>query len=94
LSVHGTIHAFAPPLAFLSVIAACFVIARRFTVAGMRRAAVLTRIVAVSCFVLSIPVGPVASVRLFIAVTLAFAWITAYAIYLRRELTKSGSVKA
>ena len=25
ISVHGTIHAFAPPLAFLSVIAACFV---------------------------------------------------------------------
>ena len=43
LSVHGTIHAFAPPLAFLSVVAACFVIARRFAAEGMRRAAVLTR---------------------------------------------------
>jgi hypothetical membrane protein len=85
LSVHGTIHAFAPPLAFLSVIAACFVIARRFAAEGMRQAAVLTRLVAVACFVLSIPVGPGASVRLFVAVALAFAWIAAYAVYLRRR---------
>ena len=42
--MHGTIHAFAPPLAFLSFIAACFVIARRFSAEGMRRAAVLTRV--------------------------------------------------
>jgi hypothetical membrane protein len=85
LSVHGTIHAFAPPLAFLSIIAACFVIARRFAAEGMRRAAVLTRILAVSCFVLSVPVGPGASVRLFVAVALAFGWMTAYAVYLRRR---------
>ena len=85
LSIHGTIHAFAPPLAFLSVIAACFLIARRFAAAGMRRAALLTRIVAVACFVLSVPFGPGASVRLFVAVSLAFAWVAAYAVYLRRR---------
>ena len=85
LSVHGTIHAFAPPLAFLSVIAACFVVARRFAAECLRRAAVLTRVVAVACFVLSVPVGPGASARLFAAVTLAFAWLTAYAIYLHRR---------
>ena len=85
MSIHGTIHAFAPPLAFLSVIAACFVIARRFAAEGMRRAAVLTRIVAVACFVLSVPFGSVASVRLFVAVALAFAWVAAYAVYLRRR---------
>jgi hypothetical protein len=49
LSVHGTIHAFAPLLAFLSVIAACFVIARRFVAERMRRAAVLTRVLAAAC---------------------------------------------
>lgn len=85
LSLHGTIHAFAPPLAFLSVIAACFMIARRFAAEGVRRAAVLTRVLAVLCFVLSVPVGPEASVRLFVAVALAFGWITAYAVYLRRR---------
>ena len=78
LSVHGTIHAFAPPLAFLSIIA------RRLSAEGMRRAAVFPRILAVACFVLSVPVGPGASVRLFVAVALAFGWMTAYAVYLRR----------
>jgi hypothetical membrane protein len=85
LSVHGTIHAFAPPIAFLSVIAACLVIARRLAAEGLRRAAVLTRVVAVACFLLSVPVGPGASVRLFAAVTLAFTWVAAYASYLRRQ---------
>jgi hypothetical membrane protein len=85
LSVHGTIHAFAPPIAFLSVIAACFVIAHRLAAEGLRRAAVLTRVVAVACFVLSVPVGPGASVRLFAAVALAFGWMMTYAVYLRRR---------
>ena len=83
LSVHATIHAFAPPLAFLSVIAACLIIARRFAAEGMRRTAVLARAVAVACFVLGIPVGPGFSVRLLLAVALAFASIAAYALYLR-----------
>ena len=85
LSVHGMIHAFAPPLAFLSIIAACLIIARRFAAEGLRRAAVLTRVIAVACFVFGIPVGPGFSVRLFIAVALAFAWIAGYAVYLRRH---------
>jgi len=85
LSLHGTIHAFAPPLAFISVVAACLVIARRLAAEDMRRAAVLTRVVALVCLVLSVPVGPGASVRLFVAVALAFAWIAAYAAYLRRR---------
>jgi len=88
LSVHGMIHAFAPPLAFLSIIAACLIIARRFAAEGVRRTAVLTRVIAVACFVLGIPVGPGFSVRLFLAVALAFAWIAGYAIYLRRQVSQ------
>ncbi len=84
LSFHAAVHAFAPPLAFLSVIAACLIIARRFAAEGMRRTAMLARVVAVACFVLGIPVGPGFSVRLFLAVALAFASIAAYALYLRR----------
>jgi hypothetical protein len=84
LSIPATIHAFAPPLAFLSVIAACLIIARRFAAEGMRRTATLARVVAVTCFALGIPVGPGFSVRLFLAVALAFASIAAYALYLRR----------
>jgi hypothetical membrane protein len=83
---HAMIHAVAPPLAFLSLIAACLVIARRFAADGLRRAALLTRIVAAVCFVLSVPVGPGFSIRLFVAVALAFAWLAAYAVYLLRQI--------
>ena len=86
ITTHGMIHAFAPPLAFLSLIAACLVIARRFAADGLRRAALLTRIVAAVCFVLSVPVGPGFSIRLFVAVALAFAWVAAYAVYLLRQI--------
>jgi hypothetical membrane protein len=88
LSVHGMIHAFAPPLAFLSIIAACLIIARRFAAERLRRTAVLTRVIAVACFVLGIPVGPGFSVRLLLAVALAFAWIAGYAVYLRRQVSR------
>jgi hypothetical membrane protein len=83
ITTHGMIHAFAPPLSFLSLIAACLVIAHRFAAEGLRRAAVLTRIVAAVCFVLSVPIGPGFSIRLFVAVALAFAWVAAYTVYLR-----------
>jgi hypothetical membrane protein len=86
LTTHAMIHAIAPPLSFLSLIAACLVIARRFAADGLRRAALLTRIVAAVCLVLSVPVGPGFSVRLFVSVALAFAWVAAYAVYLLRGL--------
>jgi hypothetical membrane protein len=86
ITTHGMIHAFAPPLSFLSLIAACLVIARRLAAEGLRRAALITRIVAAVCFVLSVPVGPGFSIRLFIAVALAFAWVAWYALYLLRQL--------
>jgi hypothetical membrane protein len=86
LTTHAMIHAFAPPLSFLSLIAACLVIARRFAADGLRRGALLTRIVAAVCLVLSVPVGPGFSIRLFVAVTLAFAWVAAYAVYLLRRI--------
>jgi hypothetical membrane protein len=85
ITTHATIHAFAPPLAFLSLIGACLVIARRFAADGLRPAALLSRIVAAVCFVLSVPVGPGFSIRLFVAVASGFAWVAAYAVYLRRR---------
>jgi hypothetical membrane protein len=87
ITTHGMIHAFAPPLSFLSLIAACLVIARRLSADGLRRAALLTRIVAAVCFVLSVPVGPGFSIRLFAAVALGFGWVAAYALYLLRDIT-------
>jgi hypothetical membrane protein len=86
LTTHAMIHAIAPPLSFLSLIAACLVIARRFAADGLRRAALLTRIVAAICLVLSVPVGPGFSIRLFVAVALAFAWVAVYAGYLLRRI--------
>jgi hypothetical membrane protein len=85
ITTHAMIHAFAPPLSFLALIAACLVIARRLAADGLRRAALLTRIVATVCFVLSVPVGPGFSIRLFVAVAVGFAWVAAYAVYLRRR---------
>ena len=86
ITTHGMIHAFAPPLSFLSLIAACLVIARRLAAEGLLRATLITRIVAAVCFMLSVPVGPGFSIRLFIAVALAFAWVAWYALCLLRQL--------
>ena len=82
LSWHGMLHAVAPPLAFLALVAACLVVARRFSSEGRRGATVGTRIVAIACLLLSVPFGPGFSWRLFLAVALGFAWIAAFAGYL------------
>ena len=86
LTSHAIVHAFAPPLAFLSLIGGLLVIARRFAVEGLRRTAVVSRVAAAVCLVLSVPVGPGFSVRLFVAVALAFACVAGYALYLLRQL--------
>jgi hypothetical protein len=80
------VHAFAPPLAFLSLIGGLLVIARRFAAEGLRRTAVFSRIAAAVCLVLSVPVGPGFSIRLFVAVAVAFACVAGYALYLLRQL--------
>jgi hypothetical membrane protein len=86
LSSHAMVHAFAPPLAFLSLIGGLLVIARRFAAEGLRRTATFSRIAAAVCLVLSVPVGPGFSVRLFVAVAVAFACVAGYALYLLRQL--------
>jgi hypothetical membrane protein len=75
LTVHATIHAIAPPLAFLALIAACLVFARRFVREGRRGAAAWSIAAAVGCLALTAPVGPGTSVRLFVGIALAFAWL-------------------
>ena len=84
-TTHGLVHAFAPPLAFLALVVVTFVVARRLGWEGHRAAAVWSRAVGVACLVLSQPLGPVMSVRLFVAVALGFAWIAAYGTSLLRE---------
>lgn len=92
LSTSSVIHGFAPPIAFGCLVAACFVLASRFARGGRRSAAILTRVVAVACLLLTLPVGPLFSVRLFVSVVLAFAWLTAFAADLRsRSVPGQGS---
>ena len=85
MSFHAMMHAIAPPLAFTALVVGMFVVAHRLAWEGRRGAAVWTRVAAVACFALSIPVGPGFSVRLFLAVALGFGWITAYAVSLLRR---------
>ena len=90
LSTSSIIHGFAPPLAFGCMVAACFVLAGRFARDGRRSAAVVTRVVAVVCILLTVPVGPLFSVRLFVSVVLGFAWVTAFAVSLHRHQPSLG----
>ena len=76
LSVHGMIHAFAPPLAFPLHHRGLPDHRPPVCCRGLRRAAVLTRVYRGCVFrAHGIPVGPGFGVRLFLAVALAFAWI-------------------
>jgi hypothetical protein len=82
MSTSSIIHAFAP-LAFLALVAACLVLARRFAAEGYRTAAAVTVVIALASLLLPLPFGPLHSVRLFVAVVLGFAWITTFAVCLR-----------
>ncbi|WP_448811597.1 DUF998 domain-containing protein [Agromyces bauzanensis] len=82
---HGTVHAIAPPLSFLAFVAATFVVARRLSWEGHTTSAVWTRVVGIACLVLTLPFELWMSVRLFVGIALAFAWISAYAVSLLRR---------
>jgi hypothetical membrane protein len=81
-SWHATLHAFAPPLAFLALVASCIALARRFAADAERGWAIYSLVTAVVAFVLSAPVGPGFSVRLFIGVVVGWAWVSAVAVKL------------
>jgi hypothetical membrane protein len=81
LSWHGALHAVAPPLAFLSLIAACVVLARRFASAGERGWVRYSIATAVACVVLiAWPDLDSLSWRLALAVTVGWAWVSATAV--------------
>jgi hypothetical membrane protein len=81
LSWHGALHAAAPPLAFLSLIAACVVLARRFASAGERGWVRYSIATAVACVVLiAWPDLDSLSWRLALAVTVGWAWVSATAV--------------
>jgi len=82
LSWHAMLHAVAPPLAFLALVATCFVVARRLVASRRPVAAWGSRILALCCFLLAVPLGGATGWRLFIAVALGFGWIAWFAAHL------------
>jgi hypothetical protein len=91
LSLHGTLHIAAAGLAFLCLIAACFVLARRFAALGQGRWVLFSRATGV-LFILGF--GGVASGSSSLAVVLGFwlallivwVWIGAVAVHLYRTV--------
>jgi hypothetical protein len=85
-SWHGLVHAFAPPLASLSLIAACFVLVRRFVGLGQRRWATYSAVTGVACLALAaLPSQQTVSVRLAVAILISWTWVSALAISLLAE---------
>lgn len=86
-SWHSLVHDIAPALSVDGLVIACFVFARRF--AGRRQRgwqvySVLTALVVIGLTWL--PTMDGISVRLAVAVTVLYAWTTALAVYLRRQV--------
>ena len=85
LSWHGLLHAFAPVTGFLALIAACFVVARRFAALGQRGWAAYS--VANGVVVLALSAWPnpgLDFVPLWIATALGFGWASVMAARLMR----------
>ncbi|MDQ3660107.1 MAG: DUF998 domain-containing protein [Actinomycetota bacterium] len=89
LTVHGMLHGVAGGIGFLSLIAACFVFAKRYAGTDRRRA--IASAAVGSIFLLAsigsgvAPGKPLVNVGLAVALTLAFAWTSALSAKLRRE---------
>ncbi|HEV2086909.1 MAG TPA: DUF998 domain-containing protein [Cryptosporangiaceae bacterium] len=91
-SWHARVHDLAPGLALDAMIVACIVLARRFAGLGHRAWAAAGVATGLAILVLSWwPSLDGISVRLFVAVTLAFAWTSAVSARLIRE---SATVRA
>jgi hypothetical membrane protein len=88
LSWHGILHATAPVLAFMSLIAACFVLARRFAALGQR--GWVTYCVATGVALLGILAWPdqdTVTVQLALAIVLGWAWLSVLAARLLTGLS-------
>jgi Protein of unknown function (DUF998) len=96
LSWHGILHAIAPPLAFLSLIAACFVLARRFAALLRRGWAAYCAATGVALLgIMAWPDNDTVGVQLVVAVVLGFAWVSTLGARLLTELPDvTGSIKA
>jgi hypothetical protein len=85
-SWHGLLHAFAPPLASLSLIVACFALVRRFAALGQRRWATYSAATGLACLALSAwPNQDTVSVRLAVAIVIGWAWVSVLATRLSAD---------
>jgi hypothetical protein len=84
-SWHGLVHDIGPPMAFIALIAVCFVFARRFVALGARGWAVYCLGTGIAVLICSVP-GPAATVRVLAAVVLTSTWTTALAARLLIEV--------
>jgi hypothetical protein len=85
-SWHSILHGVAAVVSFLSLIAACFVFARRFAARRQRGWVWYSVTTGVGALLLSSWFGEGASVTILLASALAFGWVAALAIRLRAEL--------
>jgi hypothetical protein len=95
LSWHGVLHAIAPVLAFLSLILACFVLARRFAGLGQRGWA--TYCVATGVALLGLMAWPdrdTVLVQLAVAIVLGWVWLSVLAARLLRGLPDGAATPA
>jgi hypothetical membrane protein len=94
ISTHGMLHIVAAGIAFLCLIAACFVLARRFSALGERRSAVVTRCVGVLFLVGFVGVAsgsssPVVVLGFWVALLAVWAWLAALSIHFYRTVSNS-----
>lgn len=95
LTWHGTIHAVAPPLAFVALVGAAILMALRYRRQGRRGWARYTTVSAAACLLL--PAWPdldSASWRLALGLVVGFAWVTAMALRERGMLARFHSSSA
>lgn len=94
-TVHGTIHAFAPPIAFTALIVACLVFARRFRSERATAWVGYSMATAIIALVLVVQVPPDgASLRLAAGAVIGWVWVTALATRLLSARRHAGERRA
>ena len=94
LSLHGTLHIIVAAVAFLCLIAACFVLARQFASLGQRRWALFSRVTGVLFLagfagVASGSSSPIVVLGFWLALLVVWIWLAAVAVHLYRRVEAS-----
>ncbi|HEX6507401.1 MAG TPA: DUF998 domain-containing protein [Chloroflexota bacterium] len=91
ISLHGTLHIAAAAIGFLGLIAACFILARRFAALDQRRWAIFSRATGILFFagfvgVASGSSSPVVVLGFWLALLVAWGWLAAVSVHLYRQV--------